>query len=58
MAAEGQGVPFSVDSWLGEHQAAHGAFSEEELRALASEAGVPYVGPTRADRDVAAPLPA
>ena len=43
MAAEEQGVPFSVDAWLAEHQAVHGAFSEEELRALAAEAGVPYV---------------
>jgi predicted transcriptional regulator len=33
-----------VDAWLAEHQAAHGAFDENELRALAAEAGVPYVG--------------
>ena len=59
--AEATGVPFSavvqealatwlrtrlVDAWLAEHQAAHGAFSEDELRALAAEAGVPYLPPT------------
>lgn len=32
-----------VDAWLAEHQAAHGAFGEDELRALAEDAGVPYV---------------
>jgi len=37
-----------VDAWLAEHQAAHGAFDEEELRALAADSGVPYVGPGRA----------
>ena len=36
-----------VDAWLAEHQAAYGAFSEEELRALAADAGVPYIGPGR-----------
>jgi predicted transcriptional regulator len=36
-----------IDAWLAEHQAAHGAFSEEELRALAADAGVPYLGPGR-----------
>ncbi|MGH8965542.1 MAG: CopG family transcriptional regulator [Actinomycetes bacterium] len=36
-----------VDAWLAEHQAAHGAFSEDELRALAADAGVPYLGPGR-----------
>ncbi len=59
--AEATGVPFSavvqdalatwlrtrlVDAWLAEHQAAHGAFSEDELRALAAETGVPYLLPT------------
>ncbi len=59
--AQATGVPFSavvqdalatwlrtrlVDAWLAEHQAAHGAFSEDELRALAAEAGVPYLPPT------------
>ncbi|HWH34440.1 MAG TPA: type II toxin-antitoxin system CcdA family antitoxin [Acidimicrobiales bacterium] len=32
-----------VDEWLAEHQSAHGTFDEDELRALAEEAGVPYV---------------
>jgi hypothetical protein len=60
--AEDRGVSFSavvaealtgwmrgrlVDAWLAEHQATHGAFSEEELRALAADAGVPYLGPGR-----------
>ena len=63
--AEATGVPFSavvqdalatwlrtrlVDAWLAEHQAAHGAFSEDELRALAAEAGVPYFPPTASRR--------
>lgn len=58
--AEASGLPFSavvqnalvtwlrsrlVDAWLTEHQTAHGAFSEEELRALATEVGVPYLPP-------------
>ena len=37
-----------VDTWLAEYQATHGAFDEDELRALAADAGVPYVGPGRA----------
>ena len=36
-----------VDAWLAEHQAAYGVFDEDELRALAAEVGVPYVGPGR-----------
>lgn len=59
--AEADGVPFSalvqdaltswlrsrlVDVWLADHQTAHGAFSEDELRNLAAEAGVPYFSPT------------
>ncbi len=32
-----------VDAWLAEHEATHGAFDEQELKALAQEAGVPYV---------------
>lgn len=59
--AEAAGVPFSavvndalaswlrsrlVDAWLAEHQAAHGAFDEDELRSLAAETGVPYLPPT------------
>lgn len=37
-----------IDAWLTEYQAEHGAFDEDELRALAVDAGVPYVGPGRA----------
>jgi predicted transcriptional regulator len=37
-----------VDVWLAEHQSAHGEFDENELRVLARDAGVPYVGPGRA----------
>ena len=62
-AAERAGVPFStvvaealaawvrgrlVDAWLAEHQATHGAFSEDELRTLAESSGVPYVPAGRA----------
>jgi post-segregation antitoxin (ccd killing protein) len=58
--AEAAGLPFSavvtealaawtrgrlVDLWLAEHQSSFGEFDEEELRALASESGVPYVPP-------------
>lgn len=58
--AEATGVPFStvvqdalaawlrsrlVDTWLIDHQATHGDFSEDELRTLASEVGVPYLPP-------------
>jgi hypothetical protein len=58
--AEQRGIPFSavvtdalaswmrgrlVDAWLAEHQATHGPFDEEELQALAREAGVPYLPP-------------
>lgn len=63
-AADRAGTPFStvvatalaawvrgqlVDAWLTEHQAAHGAFDEDELRDLAREAGVPYVPARRAE---------
>ena len=56
--AKATGVPFSavvqdalatwlrsrlVDAWRAEHQAALGAFSEQELRSLAAEVGVPYL---------------
>lgn len=66
-AADRAGVPFSavvsdalaawvrgrlVDVWLAEHQATHGVFDEDELRALAEEAGVPYV-PVERSRAVA-----
>lgn len=66
-AAEAAGLPFSavvaealtgwargrlVDEWLADHQATHGDFDEEELRALAAETGVPYVQP-RASRPAA-----
>ena len=37
-----------VDAWLAEYQAEHGHFNEDELRAIAESAGVPYVGPGRA----------
>jgi post-segregation antitoxin (ccd killing protein) len=64
-AADSAGVPFSavvsdalagwvrgqlVDAWLAEHQTAHGAFDEDELRALAEDAGVPYVPAGRSRR--------
>lgn len=64
-AADSAGVPFSsvvsaalsawvrgqlVDTWLAQHQAAHGVFEEDELRALAGDAGVPYVAATRTGR--------
>lgn len=42
-----------VDAWLTEHQAEHGAFREEELQALAMEAGVPYLGPGRTEEPAA-----
>jgi hypothetical protein len=63
-AAQRAGVPFStvvsdalaawlrgrlVDAWLADYEAEHGAFDEDELRALAQDAGVPYVPPSRAE---------
>ena len=63
-AAERAGVPFStvvsdalaawlrgqlVDAWLADHEAEQGAFDEDELRALAEDAGVPYAPPSRAE---------
>lgn len=36
-----------VDAWLAEYQEEHGTFDEDELRAIAESAGVPYVGPGR-----------
>ena len=42
-----------VDAWLAEHQAEHGAFGEGELRALAAEAGVPYLVPGRTEESAA-----
>jgi len=42
-----------VDVWLAEHQAEHGAFDEDELRALAVEVGVPYLPPRRSEESVA-----
>lgn len=42
-----------VDAWLAEHQAEHGAFDEGELRALAIEAGVPYLPPGRGEESAA-----
>lgn len=64
-AADAAGVPFSavvaaalagwvrgrlVDAWLAEHQATHGSFDEADLRALAEDAGVPYVPAGRSRR--------
>ena len=61
--ADESGIPFSaavsgalsawirgqlVDAWLADHQVEHGVFEEDELRALALEAGVPYVPAGRA----------
>lgn len=42
-----------VDAWLAEHQATHGAFDEDELRQLAAETGVPYLGPGRTEEPAA-----
>lgn len=42
-----------VDAWLAEHQSEHGTFDEDELRALAAEAGVPYLAPGRGDEAAA-----
>jgi predicted transcriptional regulator len=42
-----------VDAWLAEHQATYGEFDENELRLLAADAGVPYVGPGRANDSAA-----
>lgn len=36
-----------VDVWLAEYQSTHGAFDENELRALAADLGVPYLPPGR-----------
>jgi len=36
-----------VDSWLIDFQDENGAFEEDELRALAADAGVPYIEPPR-----------
>ncbi len=36
-----------ADVWLAQHQRQHGVFTEGELRALAEEAGVPYLPPSR-----------
>lgn len=42
-----------VDAWLAEHQAEHGAFDEDELQALAAEAGVPYLEAGRTEESAA-----
>ena len=42
-----------VDAWLAEHQERYGKFDENELRRLADQAGVPYVGPGRPDESAA-----
>ena len=44
-----------VDAWLAEHQATHGEFEENELRALAADAGVPSSGPAGAGDSAAEP---
>lgn len=46
-----------IDAWLGEYQAEHGRFSEDELKALAKDAGVPYLPPAataQSDKSTAA----
>lgn len=40
-----------VDAWLADHQETRGAFDEEELRALARDAGVPYLPPGRGSEE-------
>jgi predicted transcriptional regulator len=60
--AQETGVPFSavvtealaswvrgrlIDAWLVEYQAGHGVFDEAELRAIAAEAEVAYIPPSR-----------
>ncbi|MGH4014465.1 MAG: hypothetical protein ACRDSL_11200 [Pseudonocardiaceae bacterium] len=42
-----------IDAWLAEHQAEHGVFDEDELRALATQAGVPYLAPGRSEEPAA-----
>ncbi|MFC7625778.1 hypothetical protein [Microlunatus sp. GCM10028923] len=41
-----------IDAWLSEYQAEHGTFTEDELKALAQDAGVPYLPPAPAARSV------
>ncbi|GAB3756851.1 type II toxin-antitoxin system CcdA family antitoxin [Microlunatus parietis] len=58
--ADQLGVPFSavvttalaawargrlIDAWLSEYETEHGTFSEDELKALARDAGVIYLPP-------------
>jgi hypothetical protein len=38
-----------LDAWLVDWQDKHGAFSEDELKALAAETGIPYVPPADAE---------
>ncbi|MGH3985513.1 MAG: hypothetical protein ACRDST_23225 [Pseudonocardiaceae bacterium] len=42
-----------VDAWLAEHQAEYGAFDEDELQALAADAGVPYLARGRTEESAA-----
>lgn len=42
-----------VDSWLAEYQSEYGRFDEDELRALAAQAGVPYLPPEQGHGAVA-----
>lgn len=37
--------PHLVDTWLAQHQNAHGPFDEDELERLAKASGVPYMRP-------------
>ncbi len=36
-----------VDAWVSEHETEFGPFSEDELRVIAAEAGVPYIPASR-----------
>lgn len=35
-----------LDAWLDEYEAEHGAFSEDELKAIAEDTGIPYIPPS------------
>lgn len=39
-----------IDTWLSEHQTAHGTVSENELKALANDARVPHLPPAAVAR--------
>jgi hypothetical protein len=42
-----------VGAWLAEQQAEHGAFDENERRALVGEVGVPHLAPGRTEQPAA-----